>query len=119
MCRIFGLRVQRDITSANELLAQRFDARKTAEPLLDKMPGVFTIQQFKDMREKEGQSPDVKMLLSRYCKNGKLERVSKGVYRKAVGNYNDDDGQGNIVTVTENTDPTIFDDNDNIYETSD
>ncbi len=117
MCRIFGLRVQRDITSANELLAQRFDARKTAEPLLDKMPAVFTIQQFKDMREKEGQSPDVKMLLSRYCKNGKLERVSKGVYRKAVGN--DDDGQGNIVTVTENTDPTIFDDNDNIYETSD
>ena len=94
MCRIFGMRVQRDISSANELLSQRLDARKTAEPLLDKMPGVFTIQQFKDMREKEGQSPDVKMLLSRYCKNGKLERVSKGVYRKK-------------------------NDNDNIYETSD
>ena len=82
MCRIFGLRVQKDITSANELLAQRLDARKTAEPLLDKMPKVFTMQQFKDMRVREGQSPEVKMLLSRYCKSGKLERVAKGVYRK-------------------------------------
>lgn len=98
MCRIFGLRVQKDITSANELLAQRLDARKTAEPLLDKMPQVFTMQQFKDMRVREGQSPEVKMLLSRYCKNGKLERVAKGVYRKC--------GEGNIVTVTKKSDCT-------------
>ena len=83
MCRIFGLRVQKDITSANELLTQHLDARKTAEPLLDKMPAVFTVQQFKDMRVRDGQSPKVKMLLSRYCRNGKLLRVSKGVYRKA------------------------------------
>ena len=83
MCRIFGLRVQKDITSANELLTQHLDARKTAEPLLDKMPAVFTVQQFKDMRVRDGQSPEVKMLLSRYCRNGKLLRVSKGVYRKA------------------------------------
>lgn len=83
MCRIFGLRVQKDITSANELLTQHLDARKTAEPLLDKMPAVFTVQQFKDMRVCEGQSPEVKMLLSRYCRNGKLLRVSKEVYRKA------------------------------------
>ena len=82
MCRIYGMRVQKDITSANELLALRLDARKTVEPLLDKMPQVFTMQQFKEVRIKEGQSPDVKMLLSRYCKNGKLERVGKGVYRK-------------------------------------
>lgn len=82
MCRIFGMRVQKDITSANELLAARLDARKTAEPLLDKMPEVFNMQQFKEMRVREGQSPDVKMLLSRYCKNGKLERVGRGVYRK-------------------------------------
>ena len=84
MCRIYGMRVQKDITSANELLALRLDARKTVEPLLDKMPQVFTMQQFKEVRIKEGQSPDVKMLLSRYCKNGKLERVGKGVYRKMV-----------------------------------
>ena len=83
MCRIFGLRVQKDITSANELLTQHLDARKTAEPLLDKMPAVFTVQQFKDMRVRDGQSPEVKMLLSRYCRNGKLLRLSKGVYRKA------------------------------------
>ena len=83
MCRIFGLRVQKDITSANELLTQHLDARKTAEPLLDKMPAVFTVQQFKDMRVRDGQSPKVKMLLSRYCRNGKLLRLSKGVYRKA------------------------------------
>ena len=43
---------------------------------------VFTMQQFKEVRIKEGQSPDVKMLLSRYCKNGKLERVGRGVYRQ-------------------------------------
>ena len=110
MCRIFGLRVQRDITSANELLAQRLDARKTAEPLLDKMPTVFTMQEFKDVRVKEGQSPEVKMLLSRYCKNGKLERVGRGLYRKANANYNanynDSQVNGNIVTVTDNTECT-------------
>ena len=93
MCRIFGHRVQKDITSANEMLAARLDARKTAEPLLDKMPTVFTIRQFKEQRVKDGQSPEVKMLLSRYCRNGKIARIGRGVYRKG--------GIGNIVTVTE------------------
>lgn len=93
MCRIFGHRVQKDITSANEMLAVRLDARKTAEPLLDKMPTVFTIRQFKEQRVKDGQSPEVKMLLSRYCRNGKIARIGRGVYRKG--------GMGNIVTVTE------------------
>lgn len=93
MCRIFGHRVQKDITSANEMLAVRLDARKTAEPLLDKMPTVFTIRQFKEQRVKDGQSPEVKMLLSRYCRNGKIARIGRGVYRKG--------GIGNIVTVTE------------------
>lgn len=92
MCRIFGHRVQKDITSANEMLATRLDARKTAEPLLDKMPTVFTIRQFKEQRVKDGQSPEVKMLLSRYCRNGKIARIGRGVYRKG--------GIGNIVTVT-------------------
>ena len=93
MCRIFGHRVQNDITSANEMLAARLDARKTAEPLLDKMPTVFTVRQFKEQRVKDGQSPEVKMLLSRYCRNGKIARIGRGVYRKG--------GIGNIVTVTE------------------
>ena len=93
MCRIFGHRVQKDITSAYEMLAARLDARKTAEPLLDKMPTVFTVRQFKEQRVKDGQSPEVKMLLSRYCRNGKIARIGRGVYRKG--------GIGNIVTVTE------------------
>lgn len=93
MCRIFGHRVQKGISSANEMLAVRLDARKTAEPLLDKMPTVFTIRQFKEQRVKDGQSPEVKMLLSRYCRNGKIARIGRGVYRKG--------GIGNIVTVTE------------------
>ena len=93
MCRIFGHRVQNDITSANEMLTARLDARKTAEPLLDKMPTVFTVRQFKEQRVKDGQSPEVKMLLSRYCRNGKIARIGRGVYRKG--------GIGNIVTVTE------------------
>jgi len=82
MCRIFGLRVQNDINSANELLAARLDSRKTVEPLLSKMPTIFTVQQFKDQRIKDGQSPEVRMLLSRYCSKGKLERIGRGVYRK-------------------------------------
>ncbi len=106
MCRIFGLRVQKDITSANELLALRLDARRTAEPLLEKLPGVFTIQQFKDKRVKEGQSPEVKMLLSRYCKNGKLERVGKGVYKQIKNEKLIIKNDGNIVTVTKNTECT-------------
>ena len=99
MCRIFGHRVQNDIASANEMLSARLDARKTAEPLLDKMPAIFTIQQFMEQRVKDGQSSDVRMLLSRYCKKGKIERIRRGVYRKS--------GVGNIVTVTENRECTL------------
>lgn len=101
MCRIFGNRVQKDIAAANELLAERLDSRKTAEPLLDKMPGVFTIKQFKEIRVKEGQSPEVRMLLSRYCKNGRLERVGRGVYRKSAGLG---ESNCNIVSDTKTTD---------------
>ena len=100
MCRIFGHRVQNNIAHANELLAERLDSRKTAEPLLNKMPMMFTIKQFKEMREKEGQSPEVRMLLSRYCKNGKLERVGRGVYRKLEPG----ESKCNIVTDTKLTD---------------
>ena len=96
MCHIFGHRVQKDINSSNELLAERLDARKTVEPLLAKMPDVFSAKEFSEQRIKEGQSSSVKMLLSRYCKNGKIERIGRGVYKKC---------KGNIVTVTKNTDP--------------
>lgn len=69
--------------------------------MLDKMPGVFTIKQFKEIRVKEGQSPEVRMLLSRYCKNGKLERVGCGVYRKSAGLG---ESNCNIVSDTKTTD---------------
>lgn len=82
MCRIFGYRVQKDITNANEMLAARLDDRKTVAPLLDKMPDVFSAKQLSEMRIQEGQSGNVRMLLSRYCKNGKLTKIGKGVYRK-------------------------------------
>ncbi len=86
MCHIFGQRVQNDITSADKLLAPKVDARKTAEPLLDKLPMVFTTQQFQLEREKGGQSSDSRMLLTRYCKSGKIERIGRGVYRKITKN---------------------------------
>lgn len=119
MCRIFGHRVQRDISSANELLASRLDSRKTVEPLLSKMPNIFTIEQFKEVREKAGQSADVRMLLSRYCRNGKLERIGRGVFRKCgiknlteglstdlggvIGKAVTQEAKSNTVTVTKNT----------------
>lgn len=82
MCRIFGLRVQQNLKDENTLLAERLDKRMTAAPLLSMMPEVFSIKEFKELREKEGQSTDVRMLLGRYCKSGKLERMGKGIYRK-------------------------------------
>lgn len=91
MCRIYGHRVQQDIITSNELLTVRTDLRKTAEPLLNKLPTTFTLKDFKDLRQQEGQSPDVKMLISRYCKSGKLVRIARGVYRK--GNVPDPNSQ--------------------------
>jgi len=84
MCHIFGHRVQKDINTSNELLSEHLDGRKTAEPLLDKLPDVFTVKEFKEQRVKAGQSSEVRMLLSRYCKNGKLERIGRGVYKKCI-----------------------------------
>lgn len=82
MCHIFGQRVQRDLNAANELLNQKQDERKTAQPLLTQLPNVFTLKEFKELRVKMGQSEESKMLLTRYCKSGKLERVGRGVYKK-------------------------------------
>ena len=62
--------------------------RATVEPLLNRMPPIFTIKQFREERIRQGQSSEVKMILSRYCKKGKIERIDKGMYRnlKVTGN---------------------------------
>lgn len=82
MCYIFGHRVQQNLNESNKLLSGRNDNRKTAEPLLNSLPAIFTVKQIQELRINNGQSPDVKMLLSRYCKSGKLERIGKGVYQQ-------------------------------------
>ncbi len=82
LCRLFGYRVQKDINDSNEMMSRTLDARVTSEPLLSSLPEVFTIKDFKEARIKAGQSPEATMLLSRYCKKGKLQRIGRGVYRK-------------------------------------
>lgn len=83
MSWIFAHRVQEDIVSSQKLLKDRSDSRKTAEPLLNKLPKVFSVKELKELREREGQSSEVKMLLSRYCKKGKIVKIGKGMYSKA------------------------------------
>ena len=82
MCRIFGHSVQKELASAHEMLAHTLDGRKTAEPILKQLPDTFTLDQFKEQRLKNGQSANVRMILHRYLKAGKIERVDKKVYRK-------------------------------------
>ena len=82
ICYIFASRVAQDMKESEQMLQQRIDARVTAEPLLSLMPDIFTQQQFKEERIRQGQSSEVRVLLSRYCKSGKIERIEKGVYRK-------------------------------------
>jgi hypothetical protein len=82
MCKLFGHSVQKNIESAYQLIKQNTDARKTAEPILNLLPDVFTLKQFKELRLKNGQAANVKQLLSHYVKRGKLERLGKGQYRK-------------------------------------
>ena len=82
MCRIFGHSIQKELTSAHEMLAHTLDGRKTAEPILKQLPDTFTLEQFKEQRLKNGQSANVRMILHRYLKAGKIERVDKKVYKK-------------------------------------
>ena len=82
MCRIFGHSVQKELASAHEMLAHTLDGRKTAEPILKQLPDTFTLEQFKEQRLKNGQSANVRMILHRYLKAGKIDRVDKKVYRK-------------------------------------
>ena len=83
MCRIFGQRVMNNILDSEELVNAKIDHRKTAEPILDKMPQVFTSKQFIDERIRSGQSKNVRALLSRYCEAGKIKRIKNGVFQKS------------------------------------
>ena len=83
MCRLFGHSVQQNIESAYKLIRQNADGRKTAEPILKLLPETFSLKQFKEIRERNGQSANVKNLLNRYVRSGKLERVGKAMYKKS------------------------------------
>ena len=82
MCRLFGRSVQQNIESANQLIKECKDRRKTAEPILNLLPEIFSVKQFKEVREKQGQSSNIKSLIHLYVKKGKLVKVEKGLYRK-------------------------------------
>jgi len=82
ICHIFASRVAQDMKESEQMLQKNVGKRITAEPLLELMPEIFTIQQLREERLRLGQNADVKMLLSRYCKKGRILRVDKGVYRK-------------------------------------
>lgn len=84
MCRLFGHSVQKNIESAYQLIRQSTDGRKTAEPILKLLPETFSLKQFKEIRERNGQSANVKNLLNRYVRSGKLERVGKAMYKKCL-----------------------------------
>ena len=81
ICHIFASRVAQDLTESEQMLQQNMSGRSTTEPLLNLMPEVFTTQQFREERIRQGQCGEVKMILSRYCKKGKIERIGKGTYR--------------------------------------
>ena len=82
LCWIFGHCVQKNLDEAKEMMGSHQDLRKTAEPLLDKLPNIFTIKQMSEARVNVGQSEDCYMLLSRYVKNKKIRRMERGVYQK-------------------------------------
>jgi hypothetical protein len=82
MCRLYGRSVQKNIENAYQLIKRSADGRKTAEPILSQLPETFTLKEFKEVRVKNGQSTNVKSLLNMYVKNGTLERLGKGKYRK-------------------------------------
>ena len=81
ICHIFATRVSQDIKESEQMLRQNVNERPTVEPLLNRMPPIFTIKQFQEERIRQGQSGEVKMILSRYCKKGKIERIGQGMYR--------------------------------------
>ena len=82
MCKLFGHSVQKNIESAYQLIKQSTDGRRTAEPILNLLPETFSLRQFKELREKHGQSSNVRALLGRYLKIGKVKRMGRGIYKK-------------------------------------
>ena len=84
ICYIFSSRVAEDMMESQKLLSQHMDRRITAEPLLNLMPETFTIPMFQEVRLRHGQGSEVRALLSRYVKKGKLKRLKDGVFQKIV-----------------------------------
>ena len=82
LCWIFGHSVQKNLDEAKEMMGSHKDLRKTAEPILQRLPNVFTLQQMKDLRRELGQSENCNMLLKRYVESGKLKHLDRGVYQK-------------------------------------
>ena len=82
LCWIFGHSVQKNLEEAKEMMGSHKDLRKTAEPILQRLPNVFTLQQMKDLRRELGQSDNCNMLLKRYVEAGKLKHLDRGVYQK-------------------------------------
>ena len=82
LCWIFGHSVQKNLEEAKEMMGSHKDLRKTAEPILQRLPNVFTLQQMKDLRRELGQSENCNMLLKRYVEAGKLKHLDRGVYQK-------------------------------------
>lgn len=82
ICHLFEARVNKDMKESDEMLLQHIDGRVKALPLLDNLPETFTVKQFKEERVRKGQSENVRTLLSRYSKSGRIQRVDRGVYRK-------------------------------------
>ena len=82
MCKLFGHSVQKNIESANQLINECNDRRKTAEPILKLLPEIFTLSQLKEVRVKNGQNSNVRVLIHRYLKAGKISRIDKKTYKK-------------------------------------
>ena len=81
MCRLYGHSVQKNIESAYHLIKSSTDGRKTAEPILSQLPETFTLNELKEVRQRNGQGTNVRMLLSRYIKAGILKKVGDKKYK--------------------------------------
>ena len=81
MCRLYGHSVQKNIESAYHLIKSSTDGRKTAEPILSQLPDTFTLNELKEVRQRNGQGTNVRMLLSRYIKAGILKKVGDKKYK--------------------------------------
>ena len=82
MCRLFGRSVQKNIENAYQLIKLNTDGRKTVEPILNQLPETFTLDQLKEVRVKNGQNSNVRVLIHRYLKAGKISRIDKKTYKK-------------------------------------